>query len=156
MLKDFSNQGSWLEMNLELFIYAEHLCSLCFLHDFMVDWKCLSDYPFAPLAKINAVCSLQLSLREGHDFNLLYMSQKAMACIKSTVWQISYRHPFLPLELVAYCTCPYSKAVQKVVLRKEFWDRWQEAEKKKGKRQKVFGLRDFLAAFWWEEVRYID
>lgn len=156
MLKDFSNQGSWLETNLELFIYPEHLCSLCFHHDFMVDWKRLSDYPLAPLAKTNAVCSLQLSLREGHDCNLLYMSQKAMACIKSTVWQISCRCPFLLLELVAYCTCPYSKMVQKLVLPQELGDRWQEAAKKKGKRQKVFGLRDFLAAFWWQEVRYMD
>lgn len=131
--------------------------SLRFHHDFMVDRQHLSDHPFAPLAKINAVCSSQLSPREGHDFSLLCMSHKAIACIKST-WQISCGNPFLLWELVAHCTCPYSKAVQELVLPQEFGGKWQEAEKKKGRRQKVvheLGLRDFLAAFWWGEVRYI-
>lgn len=105
--------------------------SFCFHHDFMVDWQGLSDYCFAPFAKVNAVYSLQLSPREGHDFNLLYMSQKAMACIKSTSWQISCGNPFLLGELVAHCPCPYSKAVQELVLPQEFEGRWQEAEKKK-------------------------
>lgn len=111
--------------------------SLCFHHDFMVDWQHLSDYSFAPLAKINTVCSLQLSPREEHDFNLLYMSQKAMACIKSISWQISCGNALLLWELVAHCPYPYSKAVQELVLQQEFGGMWQDAEKKKGRRQKV-------------------
>lgn len=93
------------------YLYMLNICvvsrvSLCFHHDFMVDWQSLSDYPFAPLAKINTVCSLQLSPREGHGFNLLYMSQKAMACIKSTSWQVSCGNAFLLWKLVAHCPLP--------------------------------------------------
>lgn len=106
--------------------------SLCFHHNFMVDWQCLCDYCFAPLAKINAVCSLQLSPREGHDFNLLYMFQKAMACIA-----ISCGNPFLLWDLVAHCPCPYSKAVQELVLPQEFGGRWEGAKKKKGRQKMV-------------------
>lgn len=114
----------------------------------MVDWQHFSDYPFAPLAKINAVCSLQLSPREGHDFNLLYMSQKAMACIKSTSWQISYGNPFLLWELAAHCPCPCSNAVQELVSNKNL----EVCGKRLRRRKKTKGgalawVKGFLSCF---------
>lgn len=121
-----------------------NICVLCATT--MVDWQHLSDYPFAPLAKINAVCSLQLSPREGHHFNLLYMSQKAMACIKSTLWQISCGNPFLVWELVAYCPCPCSKAVQELVLPQEFGGRYKRLRKKR-KKTKGAWIKGFPSCF---------